>query len=163
MESATTHELSAPSAVAVFVVEDEPVQRDLLSSFLRMQGYTVFTAANGVSALECLRTYPKPLIVLLDWFMPHMDGIQVLQAIAADAAAVQPHVFIVVTAADYDFRRRLSRDLPAIPSQLSVTVLGKPFHLDDLAARVARAAARLAAESYAGGRPHNLPLGEQAT
>jgi CheY-like chemotaxis protein len=153
MNTDTTHEPSSPSAVAVFVVEDELVQRDLLSSFMRMQGYTVFTAANGMSALERLRAHPTPLIVLLDWFMPCMDGIQVLQALAADAAAdssvMQPHAFIVVTAADYDFRRRLSRDLPAISSQLSVMVLGKPFHLDELATLVARAAAGLAAATHA--------------
>jgi CheY-like chemotaxis protein len=152
MKTASREQPSSPSAVAVFVVEDELVQRDLLSSFMRMQGYTVFTAANGLSALERLRTHPTPLIVLLDWFMPSMDGIQVLQALAADAAAdtshMQPHVFIVVTAADYDFRRRLSRDLPAISSQLSVTVLGKPFHLDELATLVARAAAGLAAATH---------------
>jgi CheY-like chemotaxis protein len=144
MDNAAKETLSIRSEVAVLVVEDEPEVRDSLTFFMQMLGYTVFEAPDGMSALERLRMHRTPLIVLLDWFMPGMDGIQVLQALADDASVVQPHVFIVLTAADYDFKRRLSHDLAAIPSHLSVTVLGKPFDLDDLAAFVARAAAHIA-------------------
>jgi CheY-like chemotaxis protein len=130
----------------VLVVDDEPQLREILAYFMELQGYIVFTAPDGMSALERLRTHPTPLIVLLDWFMPGMDGIQVLQALADDAAVVQQHVFIVLTAADSDLKRRLRHDLAAIPSHLSVTLLGKPFDLDDLAALVARAAAHVASD-----------------
>ena len=132
-----------PSSVSVLVVDDDQDLRDTLCDLMRMHGYTVFEAPDGMSALERLRTHPTPMIVLLDWHMPSMDGLQVLQALAADEQAVQPHVFLVLTAADNEIKRRLSRDIAAIPSHLSVTVLGKPFDMDDLLALVARAAAHL--------------------
>jgi CheY-like chemotaxis protein len=132
-----------PPSVSVLVVDDDEDLRDSLCDLMRMEGYTVFTAPDSMSALERLRTHPTPMIVLLDWYMPSMDGLQVLQALAADEAAVQAHIFIVLTAAEYELKRRLSRDIAAIPSHLSVTVLGKPFDMDDLLALVTRAAAHL--------------------
>jgi CheY-like chemotaxis protein len=134
----------APSSVTVLVVDDDEDLRVALGDVLRLHGYTVFEAPDGMSALDRLRTHPNPLIVLLDWYLPSMDGLQVLQALAADESAVQPHIFIMLTAADYELRRRLSRDISAIPSHFSVTMLGRPFDLDDLLTLVARAAAYIA-------------------
>jgi two-component system, OmpR family, response regulator CpxR len=154
MDAASKQTPSSPSEVAVLVVEHEPDLRESSADFLREEGYTVFTAPDGMSALERLRTHPTPLIVLLDWYMPSMDGLQVLQALAEDTAVVQPHVFIMLTASAYEIRQRLSRDMAAIPAHLSVSVLGKPFDLDDGAALVARAAAHLAADSLASDASH---------
>ncbi len=133
------------SSTAVLVVDDDDNLRSIVSSLLCDEGYTVLEAPDGVSALEQLRTQPSPLIVLLDWFMPGMDGLGVLRALAGDASIVEPRMFIVLSAADLELRRQLSREMTGIPSRLSVTVMGKPFDLDDLLDHIARAAAHLAA------------------
>lgn len=133
---------SAPSAT-VLVVDDDDGIRESLSDLLNGEGYLVFTAPDGLSALDRLRSHPSPLIVLLDWMMPRMDGLAVLRAVAADAAEVadvQAHVFIVLTAAIEKFTQRLRLDGPAIPFYLSVTVLGKPFDVAEVLVLVARAA-----------------------
>ncbi len=131
------------SPVAVLVVDDDDDVRDSLCDLLRLTGYIVYAAPDGMSALDRLRTHPSPMIVLLDWMMPGMDGLQVLHALAEDAAAVQPHVFFVLTASKDELTWRLGQHEVAVPSHLSVAVLGKPFDMDDLLEFVARAAAHL--------------------
>ena len=131
------------SSVAVLVVDGGEVLRNPLYDLMR-EGYTVFAAPDGRSAVERLRSHPAPMIVVLDWYMPSMDGVQVLQALAADKSAVQPHSFIVLIAADDALRQRLSRDISALPSHLSVMVLSKPYDVGFLLTLLAHAAAQLA-------------------
>lgn len=131
------------SPVAVLIVDDDDGTRAVLSDIMRDQGYTVYQAPDGISALERLRAHASPLVVLMDWWMPGLDGLSVLRALAVDMAIVQPHVFILLSAAKDDLGVRLSHDPTAIPTHLPVTVLGKPFDLDDIVTLVARAAAHL--------------------
>jgi CheY-like chemotaxis protein len=133
-----------PSSVAVLVLDDGEVLRHPLSHLMRAPEYAVFAAPGGKTAVERLRNHPGPMVVVLDWCMPSMDGVQVLQALAANTSAMQSHSFIVLTAANYVLRERLSRDLAALPSHLSVMVLSKPFDEEFLLTLVAHAAAQLA-------------------
>jgi len=61
----------------VLIVDDEAIQRTLLSGFLEKQGYTVLQAESGAAALALFMQYPVDL-VLLDHRMPDMNGDQVL-------------------------------------------------------------------------------------
>ena len=61
----------------VLIVDDEAIQRTLLSGFLEKQGYTVLQAESGGTALALFMQYPVDL-VLLDHRMPDMNGDQVL-------------------------------------------------------------------------------------
>jgi CheY-like chemotaxis protein len=130
----------------VLVVDDDEDIRSSLADYFRLLGCSVFEAPDGKSALERVRTHPLPLIVVLDWLMPDMDGVQVLQALAA-GGAVLPYTFILGTASagHADAMERLTQDLATIPANLAVTVVGKPFDLEELTALVARAAEQLAA------------------
>lgn len=65
-------------STSVLIVEDEKVLRDVFELILTANGCTVYTAQNGVEGLEQLKKH-KPNIVLLDIFMPVMDGREVLQ------------------------------------------------------------------------------------
>lgn len=58
----------------VLLIEDELDARQNLQSLLQSRGYLVDTAENGLQALEMLREYKKPDIVLLDLEMPIMTG-----------------------------------------------------------------------------------------
>lgn len=67
----------------LLVVDDNKVNRLLLSRSLEQQGHSVATAENGLQALEMLRAAVYDLL-LLDIEMPEMDGFQVLEHVLAD-------------------------------------------------------------------------------
>jgi len=64
----------------VLVIDDEPVARMAVAHMLQTAGYRVRTAGNGPAALEILRQVPLQLVVC-DWSMPGMDGLEVCRAI----------------------------------------------------------------------------------
>jgi len=64
----------------ILVVDDEIAIVDILKAFLEDKEHKVFTAYNGVEALEMAKK-ERPHIILLDIYLPKMDGIQVLQAV----------------------------------------------------------------------------------
>jgi class 3 adenylate cyclase len=70
-------------AARVLVVDDNKVNRLLLSRSVELQGHHTATAENGRLALEMLKKEPFDL-VLLDIEMPEMDGFAVLEALRAD-------------------------------------------------------------------------------
>jgi len=60
----------------VLLVEDEPAQREVLGYNLEADGFRVLTAVNGEEALMMVAEAP-PDIIVLDWMMPHVSGIEV--------------------------------------------------------------------------------------
>jgi len=85
-------------ASRILVVDDEPLNRILLSTGLQEAGYAVETAEDGRQALEMLGSRPYDA-VLLDLIMPRMDGYQVL-AEMKQAAALRRVPVIVVSSSD---------------------------------------------------------------
>ena len=65
--------MSAPS---VLLVEDEPVQREVLAYNLEAEGFAVTQASNGEEAL-LLVAEAAPDLILLDWMMPLVSGLEV--------------------------------------------------------------------------------------
>ncbi len=66
--------------VTVLVIDDDPGIRDYLETLATRQGYRVFTAADGESALEGLST-TRPDLITLDAVLPGMDGLETLRRI----------------------------------------------------------------------------------
>ena len=66
----------------VLLVEDEPAQRAVLSYNLEAEGFTVQTAENGEDAM-LLIAESSPDLILLDWMMPHVSGIEVCRRLRA--------------------------------------------------------------------------------
>lgn len=60
----------------LLVVDDEPVNLQILNNFLRLEGYRVLTAESGKQALELVQSH-KPALILLDIMMPEMSGYEV--------------------------------------------------------------------------------------
>ena len=82
----------------VLVVDDDPEILDALDMVLGEAGYDVISASNGIVALEYLRRSPAPDVVLLDLFMPLMNGWEfVREARISERTAHVP--IIVLTAA----------------------------------------------------------------
>ena len=68
------------SKVSILLVDDEEDILEFLGYNLRKEGYHVFTAANGLKAIEKARRH-KPTLILMDVMMPEMDGITAVQEI----------------------------------------------------------------------------------
>ena len=73
----------APEQGSLLVVDDNAMNRDLLSRFLQRRGHTVALAKDGPQALEMVKGQTFDLI-LLDIMMPGMDGFEVCQRLKAD-------------------------------------------------------------------------------
>jgi two-component system phosphate regulon response regulator PhoB len=67
---------------SVLLVEDEPAQRAVLSYNLEAEGFDVRTADNGEDALSLIAE-EAPDLILLDWMMPHVSGIEVCRRLKA--------------------------------------------------------------------------------
>lgn len=80
----------------MLVVDDNALNRDLLSRRLRQQGHEVIMATNGSEALGKMREQTFDLI-LLDIMMPEMNGYQVLEAMKSDE--VLRHIPVIVISA----------------------------------------------------------------
>lgn len=78
----------------ILIVDDEEPNRKLLSLFLTCDQYALYTAENGIDALEMAKTI-SPDLVLLDVSMPVMDGYEVCRALKADETTKKiPVIFV---------------------------------------------------------------------
>ena len=83
-----------PTAQRILVVDDDPAARDLVSRFLKREGFNVTGAADGEAGLTLARAL-KPHVILLDVEMPKMDGWSVLHALRADPELVDTPVIMI--------------------------------------------------------------------
>ena len=78
----------------ILIVDDDRMQRMLLTRNLTQQGHNVESVESGARALETLRSEPFDA-VLCDITMPDMDGFQVLEQIMGDSALKEIPVIMV--------------------------------------------------------------------
>ncbi|OGP63581.1 MAG: diguanylate cyclase response regulator [Deltaproteobacteria bacterium RBG_13_49_15] len=112
----------------ILIVEDSPVSRKILEKNLLKAGYEVASAENGLEALERLQSRFFP-IVLSDWIMPEMDGLNLCRAIRK--GEFQGYIFIVLLTAK-DSKSDIIAGLEAGADDY----LTKPFHSAELMARI---------------------------
>src|SRR4026207_1333376 len=67
----------------ILIVDDEPFNLDLLEQELMEYDYVIERAGDGVEALEKTATF-KPDVILLDFMMPRMNGLEVVKRLRAD-------------------------------------------------------------------------------
>lgn len=79
------HETSALAMVRVLLVEDNEMNRDMLSRRLSRKGFEVSVALDGAAALESAAV-DLPDLILMDMSLPVMDGWEATRRIKADAA-----------------------------------------------------------------------------
>jgi two-component system KDP operon response regulator KdpE len=109
----------------VLVADDEPRITKLVSLALNSEGFRVVTASGGEEALQKAEEV-RPDIVLLDIVMPDLDGIEVMRQIRERRSV--PVILLTAKGSASDKAKGL--DLGADD------YVAKPFHLDELAARV---------------------------
>jgi CheY-like chemotaxis protein len=124
----------------LLLVDDEPEIRETLSALFEETGYPILDASNGEEALHILRDSRERLIILLDNYMPVLDGEGVLRAILHDRKLRRRHAIILVSAMPH-LSRRLS--LQRLLHSLSIETITKPFNITDLEQAVERARIKL--------------------
>ncbi len=87
----------------ILVVEDDPAGRELLEHVLGEDGYTVESEGDGAEAWRRLETEPTRFaVVLLDWELPHLDGLALLERIKAASALESIPVIFQTARTDRD-------------------------------------------------------------
>lgn len=112
----------------ILVVEDHPASRSLLRNCLEKGGYRVSTAGNGKEALSALTQQYHPMVVA-DWMMPEMNGLELCQAIRGHH--FDGYVYILLLTAK-DSKADIVTGLDAGADDY----LTKPFDADELMARL---------------------------
>ena len=74
MTSSKSPSTSAAQDRSILIVDDDAASTDSLTDILTAEGYTVAIARNGKEALVHLGGAPPPRLIILDLFMPEMDG-----------------------------------------------------------------------------------------
>lgn len=81
----------------ILVAEDDPVSQRMLGVMCGNWGFEVILASDGVEAVRALEGDDAPHLILLDWMMPGMDGLEVIRR-ARQQKAQKPAYIILVTA-----------------------------------------------------------------
>ncbi len=99
----TGEPLQAKTAIPlrILVVDDDRVLRTLLRSLLSAAGHEVFEADNGVRGLEkAMEVHPQ--IMVIDWLMPEMDGLQLTRALRQSRVGRSIYILILTALEDDD-------------------------------------------------------------
>jgi two-component system chemotaxis response regulator CheY len=111
------------------VIDDSRAVRMLVGSILREQGFDVCDAAHGQQGLDKLRENPEIRLILVDWNMPVMDGLQFIQAVRAQRAWDGVRIVMVTTETESEQVQR------AIDAGANEYVM-KPFTREVLVAKL---------------------------
>jgi CheY-like chemotaxis protein len=114
----------------VLIVEDDDDIRADLTAILRVKGFTVDEAANGIDALARLREGARPCVIVLDLMMPVMNGWELRQAMMQDPLLAAIPVIVV------SGKGRIADEEAQVLAPSAVLV--KPFELTELLSLVAR-------------------------
>lgn len=113
-----------PAALRVLLAEDSPTVQLVMRATLENAGFAVAVAHDGKEAL-CKATSTPYDVIVLDWNMPHLDGIEVLRRLRSESGANERTPVIIATAAPSP---QLVEQAMAAGAR---SVLGKPFAGDE--------------------------------
>ena len=116
------------ASLKVLVVDDEQISLEIASAAVSTAGYEVVTAANGEDAWRVIRDQNVRL-VLSDWQMPGMDGLQLCQKVRSEALPGYVY-FILLTG------RNSTQDIVAGLSAGADDFLSKPLNLAEIEVRL---------------------------
>ncbi len=124
----------------ILIIDDEPSILNLVSAYLKPEGYEVYTAADGPSGLKAAKAY-KPDLVVLDLMLPGMDGLELLSRLRRES-----DVYVILLTA-----RTEETDKIVGLSVGADDYVTKPFSPRELVARIKAALRRLKTGAGSGG------------
>ena len=113
----------------ILIAEDDPVSRRILEETLISWGYEVSVTADGREAWDVLRGLDPPRLAILDIMMPEIDGLEVCRKVRQLPCATPPYLILLTAMNSKD---DVVRGILAGANDY----LTKPFHRDELRARV---------------------------
>jgi diguanylate cyclase (GGDEF)-like protein len=113
----------------VLVVEDDATARMILQNWLQRSGYEVILAQDGLEAWSILTEDNPPKLILLDWSIPGVDGIELCRRLRERARPYYPYVLMTAG-------RDAKRDVALALESGADDYLSKPFEEPDLMARL---------------------------
>jgi two-component system alkaline phosphatase synthesis response regulator PhoP len=116
----------------ILIIDDEESILNLVSSYLRPEGYEVYTASDGPSGLKAAQAY-KPDLIVLDIMLPGMDGIELLSRLRRESDAY----VIMLTAKSEETDKIVGLSVGADD------YVTKPFSPRELVARIKAALRRI--------------------
>src|SRR5215475_7572044 len=119
---------SSAGSYQILVVDDSPVHRKLVEQALEDASYTLLFAKSGTEALEKFRKH-APEIVLTDWMMPDLSGLQLCERIRSDSRSGYTYIIVLTAKAEKD----------SVVTGLTAGAddyLTKPFDTGELLARI---------------------------
>jgi len=113
----------------VLIAEDDLTSRDILASLLEKNGYNAITSENGAEAMRLMEQPDPPHIVILDWMMPEIDGLEVCRRIRTIKTDLPPYIIMLTIKGNKD-------DIVTGLDNGADDYLSKPYDPDELRARV---------------------------
>jgi two-component system chemotaxis response regulator CheY len=92
------------------IVDDSTTMRMILKAYLQKMGFAVTEAVNGRDALVKLSAMGRADVVLVDWNMPEMDGLDFVRAVRAEVSYAELPLMMVTTNSE---REHVERALEA--------------------------------------------------
>jgi phosphoserine phosphatase RsbU/P len=139
--------MEKPRAQRILVVDDEKLMRMVIVEALN--GYEILEAESGVSAWEILQKDNAPELILIDWMMPEMDGIEVIRLLRAKETRKLAHIILITS-------RSQKSDIVEGLQAGANDYISKPFNVKELQARVTIGAETVRLRSELAGRVAEL-------
>ncbi len=117
------------SDITVLIVDDEPINIQVLVNNLSLQDYSIIQANNGEEALEMIEQGLQPNIILLDVMMPRMTGYEVTEKLREKFPATELPILLLTA-------KNQVKDLVAGLESGANDYLTKPIAKDELLARI---------------------------
>lgn len=108
-------------AKTILIAEDSASVRKFISLALKMQGFNVIAAVDGMDAIEKLPTIDQLDLIITDINMPNIDGIRLIQNIRADQMLKDIPIIILTSLSD-------DKDIKAGMDAGANSYLIKPFN-----------------------------------
>jgi putative two-component system response regulator len=99
-------ELAAYAKMKILIVDDEPANVALLEDMLGEQGYTHLKSTTDSRRVLELCDEFDPDLILLDLFMPHLDGFAVLESLRGDRSEVYLPIIVLTADVNEETKRR---------------------------------------------------------
>lgn len=113
----------------ILIAEDDVTSRTVLAGVLKKEGHEVVTVVNGAEAWEALQQPDAPVLAILDWMMPKMDGPEVVRRVRELPSKRPPYIIILTAKGE-------KVDVVAGLDAGANDYLSKPFDPGELRARV---------------------------
>jgi DNA-binding response OmpR family regulator len=124
----TNEEMAQNASIRILIADDDPPTRMLLKAAISQWGYQTLEAGDGEEAWQLIQNENTPHLLILDWLMPKLDGIQLCFRIK-DQTLKRPYIILLTQLSG---SANIIKGLEAGADEF----LSKPFNTAELRSRI---------------------------